>query len=93
MAVRKGDDITSLIVNGQTGAFFGPWWAPDYPLNDAKKLNPNAQWTPYIAPTNEDGSVTAYTQNPASEYFVVRYGIAGESNCHLSDQRGFGIWL
>lgn len=74
MAVRKGDDITSLIVNGQTGAFFGPWWAPDYPLNDAKKLNPNAQWTPYIAPSNEDGSVTTYTQNPASEYFVVRKG-------------------
>ena len=71
MAVRKGDDITSLIVNGQTGAFFGPWWAPDYPLNDAKKLNANAQWTPYIAPANEDGTVTVYTQNPVSEYFVV----------------------
>ena len=71
MAVRKGDDVTSLIVNGQAGAFFGPWWAPDYPLNDAKKLNPNAQWTPYIAPANEDGTVTVYTQNPVSEYFVV----------------------
>jgi len=71
MAVRKGDDVTSLIVNGQAGAFFGPWWAPDYPLNDAKKLNANAQWTPYIAPANEDGTVTVYTQNPVSEYFVV----------------------
>lgn len=74
MAVRKGDDITSLIVNGQAGAFFGPWWAPDYPLNDAKKLNKDAQWVPYIAPVNEDGTVTAYTQNPVSEYFVVRKG-------------------
>lgn len=74
MAVREGDDVTSLIINGQCGAFFGPWWAPDYPLNDAKKLNPDAQWTPYIAPVNEDGSVTAYTQNPASEFYVVRKG-------------------
>lgn len=74
MAVREGDDITSLIINGQCGAFFGPWWAPDYPLNDAKKLNPDAQWTPYIAPVNEDGTVTAYTQNPASEFFVVKKG-------------------
>lgn len=74
MAVREGDDITSLIINGQCGAFFGPWWAPDYPLNDAKKLNPDAQWTPYIAPANEDGTVTAYTQNPASEFYVVRKG-------------------
>lgn len=74
MAVRQGDDITSLIVNGQAGAFFGPWWAPDYPLNDAKKLNPNAQWVPYIIPTNADGSYTTYTQNPASEFYVVKKG-------------------
>lgn len=75
IAARKGDDITSLIVNGQAGAFFGPWWSPDYPLNDAKKLNPNVKWTPYIAPVNSDGTVTAYTQNPASgDYFVVRKG-------------------
>ena len=74
IAVREGDDVTSLIINGQCGAFFGPWWAPDYPLNDAKKLNPDAQWAPYIAPANEDGSVTAYTQNPASEFYVVRKG-------------------
>ncbi|OOP74798.1 extracellular solute-binding protein [Clostridium beijerinckii] len=74
MAVRQGDDVTSLIVNGQAGAFFGPWWAPDYPLNDAKKLNPNAQWVPYIIPTNADGSYTTYTQNPASEFYVVRKG-------------------
>lgn len=74
MAVREGDDITSLIINGQCGAFFGPWWAPDYPLNDAKKLNTDAQWKPYIVPQNEDGSITAYTQNPASEFYVVRKG-------------------
>lgn len=75
IAARKGDDITSLIVNGQAGAFFGPWWSPDYPLNDAKKVNPKAQWTPYIAPVNSDGTVTAYTQNPAAgDYFVVRKG-------------------
>nr|WP_312291926.1 extracellular solute-binding protein [Clostridium chromiireducens] len=74
MAVRQGDDVTSLIVNGQAGAFFGPWWAPDYPLNDAKKLNPNAKWVPYVIPTNADGSYTTYTQNPASEFYVVRKG-------------------
>ncbi|WP_010239836.1 extracellular solute-binding protein [Clostridium arbusti] len=74
LAARKGDDVTSLIVNGQAGAFFGPWWSPDYPLNDAKKLNVNAKWMPYIAPVNSDGTVTAYTQNTAGDYFVVRKG-------------------
>lgn len=65
-------DTTSVIVSGQAGAFFGPWWAPDYPLNDAKKQNLKVQWTPYIVPVNGDGSVTAYTQNPAGgDYYVV----------------------
>lgn len=72
IAVR--DDIESTIVNGQCGAFFGPWWAPDYPLNDAKKVDENADWKPYVISENGDGSITAFTQNPASDYYVVRKG-------------------
>lgn len=70
IAVR--DDIESTIVNGQCGAFFGPWWAPDYPLNDARKVDEKADWRPYIISGKGDGAITAYTQNPASEYYVVR---------------------
>ncbi|MCO7176040.1 ABC transporter substrate-binding protein [Sporolactobacillus kofuensis] len=72
MAVR--DSIESLIISGQAGAFFGPWWSGDYPLNSAIKKNPKANWKPYIISKNGDGKITAYTQNPVSEFYVVRKG-------------------
>jgi putative aldouronate transport system substrate-binding protein len=72
MAVR--DSIESLIISGKAGAFFGPWWSGDYPLNSAVKKNPKANWKPYIISKNGDGKITAYTQNPTSEFYVVRKG-------------------
>lgn len=72
IAVRKS--IEDLIIGGQTGAYFGPWWTPDYPLNSAKQKNPNAEWAPYIISKDGSGTITAYTQNPASEFYVVRKG-------------------
>jgi putative aldouronate transport system substrate-binding protein len=72
LAVRKS--IEDLIIGGQTGAYFGPWWTPDYPLNSAKQKNANADWAPYIISKDGSGSITAYTQNPASEFYVVRKG-------------------
>jgi putative aldouronate transport system substrate-binding protein len=72
LAVRKS--IEDLIIGGQTGAYFGPWWTPDYPLNSAKQKNPMADWAPYIISKDGSGTITAYTQNPASEFYVVRKG-------------------
>lgn len=71
MSVR--DKIESIITSGQCGAFFGPWWSGDYPLTDAYKNNPKADWQPYVI-TDKDGKVKAYTQNTAGSYFVVRKG-------------------
>ncbi|WP_445505954.1 extracellular solute-binding protein [Niallia sp. 03190] len=72
LAVR--DSIESLIASGEAGAFFGPWFSPDYPLNDARKNNEDADWQPYIISQDGSGEITAYTQNPASEFYVVRKG-------------------
>lgn len=69
-AVRKS--IEDLIIGGQTGAYFGPWWTPDYPLNSAKQKNAKSDWEPYIISKDGSGTITAYTQNPASEFYVVR---------------------
>ncbi|WP_445487780.1 ABC transporter substrate-binding protein [Niallia sp. 03133] len=71
-AVRKS--IEDLIIGGQTGAYFGPWWTPDYPLNSAKQKNAKADWEPYIISKDGSGTITAYTQNPASEFYVVKKG-------------------
>lgn len=72
LAVR--DSIESLIASGEVGAFFGPWWSSDYPLNDARKMDGNADWQPYIISSDGSGVITAYTQNPAGEFYVVRKG-------------------
>ncbi len=72
LAVRKS--IEDTIINGQTGAYFGPWWTPDYPLNSAKQKNEDIDWQPYIISEDGSGVITAYTQNPASEFYVVKKG-------------------
>lgn len=72
LAVR--DSVESVITSGEAGAFFGPWWSADYPLNDARKNDAKADWMPYIISGDGSGTVTAYTQNPASDFYVVRKG-------------------
>ncbi|MDN6899508.1 ABC transporter substrate-binding protein [Oenococcus sicerae] len=74
MAVR--DSIESLIISGKAGAFFGPWWSGDYPLNSAKQKDPKADWKPYMISKNGDGKISAYTQDPDSEFYVVKKGYA-----------------
>lgn len=73
MAVRNFDDSTALLINGQCGAAFGPWWLGNY-AGQTHLVDPNARWTPYVAPTGEDGKVTMFTGNPSENYLVVRKG-------------------
>lgn len=68
------DDNIGTIVNGQCGAYFGYWFSPDYPFIDGKKLNPEMEWEPYIIPTNADGSINTYSDNPCDKFVVVRKG-------------------
>lgn len=70
MAVRNFDDNTSLLINGQCGAAFGPWWLGNY-AGQTHTVNSEARWTPYIVPTGEDGKVTMFTNNPSENYLVV----------------------
>jgi len=72
--LRAQNNIQELIINGQCGSFFGLWWAPNNPLIDSKKVNKDADWQPYMISTNEDGSTSFCTQNPAYKYVVVRKG-------------------
>ncbi|MFT8469388.1 ABC transporter substrate-binding protein [Oenococcus sp.] len=74
MAVR--DSIESLIISGKAGAFFGPWWSGDYPINSALQKDPKADWKPYIISKTGNGKISAYTQDPDSEFYVVKKGYA-----------------
>ena len=70
--VRTSDDFNALLLSGQCGIFFGPWWMPDWPLPSAKVNNPECDWVPVLAPLSEDGNFYAYKQDESTTWAVVR---------------------
>ena len=69
--LRNMTNIAELVVSGQCGSFFGPWWAPNNPLMDARRENPDAEWKPYLLSTTEDGKIRYYDQEASYKYVVV----------------------
>ncbi len=72
--LRGDSNIVEMVVNGQCGAFFGPWWAPNNPLMNSVLHNSKAKWKPYLIQTDSSGSTSYTTQNPHGNYVVVRKG-------------------
>ena len=72
--MRTSSNLIELIVDGQCGSFFGPWWAPNNPLMQAVEQNKDAEWQPYLIATEESGLTSYHTQNPSGKYIVVRKG-------------------
>ncbi len=70
--LRTSSNIIELITNGQCGSFFGPWWAPNNPLMQAIKNDPDANWMPYLIATDDNGSTGYYSKKPTYKYVVVR---------------------
>ena len=73
MAVRTYDDRKAILTSGKSGAFFGNWWG-GWEVSEATSLNPDAKWTPYVTPFDENGELKMFTGNPNSSYLVVRKG-------------------
>lgn len=72
--MRTSSNLIELIVDGQCGSFFGPWWAPNNPLMQAVEQNKDAEWQPYMIATEKSGLTSYHTQNPSGKYIVVRKG-------------------
>ena len=72
--MRTSSNLMELIVDGQCGSFFGPWWAPNNPLMQAVEQNKDAEWQPYLIATEKSGFTSYHTQNPSGKYIVVRKG-------------------
>ncbi|MBO5158914.1 MAG: extracellular solute-binding protein [Lachnospiraceae bacterium] len=70
--LRDMSNIAELIIDGKCGSFFGPWWAPNNPLMEAKTNDPDAVWEPYLIYTREDGKTLYFDQKPSYKYVVVR---------------------
>lgn len=72
--MRTSSNLIELIVDGQCGSFFGPWWAPNNLLMQAVEQNKDAEWQPYLIATEKSGLTSYHTQNPSGKYIVVRKG-------------------
>lgn len=73
-AMRQEADSHSLVVGGQCGIMFGPWWAAYDPLSNSVANDPSADWKPYLTPLDENGNLNVYTQDPVNKFLVVRKG-------------------
>lgn len=69
-ALRKNPD--ELVLNGKSGAFFGPWWVP-WALVDAVKKNPKADWMPFMI-EDEKGQYNIASVPVSNSFLVVRKG-------------------
>lgn len=70
--LRSMNNIAEVIIDGKCGSFFGPWWAPNNPLMDAKAADPDAVWEPYLISTTPEGKTRYFDQRPSYKYVVVR---------------------
>jgi putative aldouronate transport system substrate-binding protein len=72
MGVRK--DSSAPVTGGQAGIYFGEWWNGYWPLPDAIKNNPQANWQAYAVPLDANGSWNPHLGTPATSFLVVRKG-------------------
>jgi putative aldouronate transport system substrate-binding protein len=74
MGVRK--DSSAPVAAGTVGIYFGEWWNGYWPLPDAIKNNPKANWQAYAVPLDSSGVWDPHQGTPATSFVVVRKGYA-----------------
>lgn len=70
-AVRKGGDRNELVVSGHAGMAFLPWYGGAF-MTDSVKNDPEAEWTLVSAPVGSDGKLHVFSQDPVSQFVVIR---------------------
>lgn len=60
-----------LISNNQAGLFFGTWWNPFTEIGDSWRNDNNANWQPYLLPSDSDGIYLAKGGNAAASFAVI----------------------
>ena len=72
MGVRK--DSSAPVAASTAGIYFGEWWNGYWPLPDAIKNNPTANWQAYAVPLDDQGVWNPHQGTPATSFVVVRKG-------------------
>lgn len=69
--IRNEKNLSALLENGQSGAFFGWWWAPNNPISST--YDGEAKWKPYLF-TDEDNCVRTSVSYGRNYCIVARKG-------------------
>ncbi|MDQ0089140.1 putative aldouronate transport system substrate-binding protein [Paenibacillus anaericanus] len=62
------------IIAGRAGMFFGPWWAPYWPLVKAVSGDTKSEWRAFAAPLDVEGKFVTHMAPVTDRYLVVRKG-------------------
>lgn len=68
---RKWDDITALLVNGESGIAFGVWHISDWILNNVRAMDEKATFKTYVL-EDENGKANVSHNKASNNFFVVR---------------------
>ncbi|WP_163881293.1 extracellular solute-binding protein [Paenibacillus favisporus] len=70
-AVRSDEEKEALVINGQAGMLFNPWWIGYTNYKDSIKQDPKAEWVAVSAPVDENGKFKTIRQDPVGGGIVV----------------------
>lgn len=74
---RTFDDITAMVINGETGVVPGPWHLPDWNLFQVRETNPDVNFVPYaVSNQNGDGKINSVSDKGTGKYIVVKKDFA-----------------
>lgn len=68
--IKDPAKASELAASGKAGIMFGPFWMGDWPLGDATKNNPQADFQPYPLPAGPTG-LTGRAEKPLTQGFTV----------------------
>lgn len=74
-ATKNTDASNEIIVSGRGGIMIGPWWISWWPLADSVRLDPNANWQPFLL-KDRNGEHTYSMGDYTNGFVVVRQGYA-----------------
>lgn len=70
-ALRSNEEREALVINGQAGMLFNPWWIGYTNYKDSIKEDPKAEWVAISAPVDENGKFKTIRQDPVGGGIVV----------------------
>ncbi|ALS26687.1 sugar ABC transporter substrate-binding protein [Paenibacillus sp. 32O-W] len=95
MGIRESP--AEAVIDGKGGIFFAPFSGGYWPVPEALKNNPRANWQAYALPLDADGHFNAKMFKPTKSFVVVRKGyeypeaVIKVANLILRDEYKYGI--